>query len=303
MNKLNRNQALLPHNCKSIINNCGTAMGMWFEKNNKIVVSMPGVPFEMKSMMENQLLSKLAELAGNYKIIHKTINIIGIPESVLAEKISEWEQKLPNEISLAYLPSPGKVRLRFSMQGKDSNRIKSIIADKIEKLKEIIPDSISDFDDAPLQNIIGQLLNKKGKTVSTAESCTGGKIAHYITSVAGSSYYFEGSIVAYSNYVKENILGVKNENILKHGAVSKIVVEEMAIGVRKLLKTDYSIATSGTAGPGGGTKEKPVGTIWIAVSSQEKTISEKFMMGEHRERNIEKSTITALNMLRQLIEE
>ncbi|MEA3443872.1 MAG: CinA family protein, partial [Bacteroidota bacterium] len=199
-------------------------------------------------------------------------------------------------------PSPGKVRLRLSMQGKDDNAIRSIISDQIKKLEKYIPGVIANYDAAPVQESIGKLLRQMKKTVSTAESCTGGKIAHYFTSVAGSSDYFTGSIVAYSNEIKERVLGVKSESLVKHGAVSRAVVEEMADSARKLLNTDYAIATSGIAGPGGGTIEKPVGTTWIAVASSKEIIAKKFMMGDHRERNIEKSTISAIDMLRRSIQ-
>ncbi|MCF8372982.1 MAG: competence/damage-inducible protein A [Bacteroidales bacterium] len=302
ISKINRDQALVPHNCTPISNYYGTAMGMWFEKSGKIIISMPGVPFEMKGIMEREIIPRLSKLAGDFHIVHKTLLVLGYPESILAQTISSWEDNLPEGLKLAYLPSPGKVRLRLSMTGRDEVFILKTLSEEIEKLEKIIPDAIVNDDEAPIQESLGNLLRQAGKTISTAESCTGGKIAHYITSVPGSSDYFKGSIIAYSNETKENILGIKHESLLKYGAVSKAVVEEMAVGARLLLKTDYAVATSGIAGPGGGTEEKPVGTTWIAVSSSKQLVSEKFIMGDHRERNIEKATITALDMVRKIIE-
>lgn len=300
--KINRDQALVPHNCKPISNFYGTAMGMWFEREGKIFISMPGVPFEMEGIMEREVLPRLLNLSDENYIVHKTLLVISYPESMLAQKISNWEDNLPVGLKLAYLPSPGKVRLRLSMAGADKALIRKTLSEEIQKVKKIIPEAIANEDETPIQESLGKMLRLAGKTLATAESCTGGKIAHYITSVPGSSDYYKGSVVAYSNDIKENILGVKPISILKYGAVSKEVVGEMAEGARLLMKADYAIATSGIAGPGGGTEEKPVGTTWIAVSSSERLISEKFMMGDHRERNIEKATITALDMLRKLVE-
>ncbi len=225
----------------------------------------------------------------------------GIPESVLAQKIENWEEGLPKNIKLAYLPQPGAVRLRLTAAGKDKKLLEQTIDGEIEKLKKIIPEDISGFDDEQLNETIGKLLREKGKTLSTAESCTGGYIAHLITSVPGSSDYFKGSIIAYANEAKESMLGVRHQSLIKYGAVSEQVVKEMAEGARIKLKTDYAIATSGIAGPGGGTEDKPVGTTWIAIATPDQTIAEHFLMGDHRERNIRKTAATALNMLRKLI--
>jgi len=296
--ELNRRQAEVPANCTPITNLNGTAPGMWFERNSKIFVSMPGVPFEMKKMMTDQILPKLSEKLSLGFIIHKTILTQGVGESFLAKTIEDWEDALPKNIKLAYLPQPGMVRLRLTAVGQDRSELEQIIEDQVQKLKEIIADFIFGFDDETMESVIGKLLKEHKNTVSTAESCTGGYIAHLITSVPGSSEYFMGSVVAYSNKIKQDELGVKSESLVSHGAVSETVVREMAEGIRKKFKTGFSIATSGIAGPDGGTDEKPVGTTWIAVATPEKTISQKFLFGEHRGRNIRKAALAGLNMLR-----
>ncbi len=297
LNKQNRGQAYVPDNCKVLNNLKGTAPGMWFSLNGKELFSLPGVPFEMKGLMENEVLPKLSVLNSDSEIIvNQTVNVYNIPESVLAENIEEWEGSLPESFSLAYLPAPDKVRLRLTARGKDREKLLKDIDSKFIELEKYVS-----FDKSTgtqtIEEIIGKLLKEKNLSLSTAESCTGGNIAHLVTSVAGSSDYFVGSVVAYSNSVKENILNVNKDDIKTHGAVSQSVVEQMAMGVRKLLNTDYSVATSGIAGPTGGTKEKPVGTVWIAVSSEKRTISRKFVFSNNRERNIGKSSVMALDML------
>ena len=297
LNKQNRGQAYVPDNCKVLNNLKGTAPGMWFSLNGKELFSLPGVPFEMKGLMENEVLPKLSVLNSDSEIIvNQTVNVYNIPESVLAENIEEWEGSLPESFSLAYLPAPDKVRLRLTARGKDREKLLKDIDSKFIELEKYVS-----FDKSTgtqtIEEIIGKLLKEKNLSLSTAESCTGGNIAHLVTSVAGSSDYFVGSVVAYSNSVKENILNVNKDDIKIHGAVSQSVVEQMAMGVRKLLNTDYSVATSGIAGPTGGTKEKPVGTVWIAVSSEKRTISRKFVFSNNRERNIGKSSVMALDML------
>jgi len=299
INKLNRDQALVPETCQVLINRMGTAPGMWFEKNDIIYVSVPGVPFEMKYLVENEILPRLVSLGKVKAIYHKTINTLGLPESILAELIEKWEISLPPNIKLAYLPNPLSVRLRLPAMGKDLKAIERQVADEIEKLKRIIPENIYSFDKETLAEVIGKLLKFQGKTLSLAESCTGGYISQLITSVPGCSAYFKGSITAYSNEVKCNVLEVSISSIEKHGAVSKQVVCEMAQGVRKLLKSDYSIATSGIAGPDGGTLNKPVGTVWIAIADENDVTAEKYVFGDNRERNIIRSSQTALQMLRK----
>ena len=272
---------------------------MWFETGDKVVVSMPGVPFEMKAMVTNELIPKLKQRYNLKNIIHRTIMTIGVGESMLAEMISDWEDNLPAHIKLAYLPQPGIVRLRLSTYNTNNAKASSEIESYIIKLMDIIPNKIFGYDDVRLEQVVGNLLSEKGKSLATAESCTGGYIAHLITSISGSSDYFKGSIVSYANDVKINQLTVSPSDIEIHGAVSKEVVEQMAIGGRKLLNTSYCLATSGIAGPKGGTKEKPVGYVWIALATFEGVSSKQFQFGEHRGRNIHRSALAALNMLRK----
>jgi nicotinamide-nucleotide amidase len=299
--ELNRKQAEVPESCIPIPNLNGTAPGMWFEKEGKIYISMPGVPYEMKMMVTGSVIPWLQKRFKTGAIVHKTVMTMGIPESVLANKIANWEDQLPNNIKLAYLPQPGAVRLRLTAKGDDKILIEKQVNIEIEKLKEILPDEISAFDDEPIFETIGKLLREKNKTLSTAESCTGGYIAHLITSVAGSSDYFKGSVIAYSNEIKINLLGVNPSSIEKFGAVSEQVVTEMAASARRILATDYAIAVSGIAGPGGGTLEKPVGTTWIAIASAEKTVTRRLQLGDHRERNIIRTAFAALDMLRKTL--
>lgn len=301
MNKLNKEQAELPENCKIIQNNFGTAAGMLFEKNNKVYISMPGVPFEMTSMMESDIIPLIKKKFNTPSIIHRTILTQGYAESELAEKISNWEDNLPENMSLAYLPSPGIIKLRLTIKGKDVKLLTQKINDEINKLKEFINENIFGYNKETLQEVIGKLLILNNKTVATAESCTGGNIAHLITSVSGSSKYFLGSVVAYSNNIKTSILKVSNQSIEKYGAVSEQVVRQMAIGIINTFNSDYAIATSGIAGPDGGTEKKPVGTTWIAVVSKNNIIVKNFLFGDNRERNITRASATALNMLRKLI--
>ncbi|MCF8363389.1 MAG: competence/damage-inducible protein A [Prolixibacteraceae bacterium] len=303
VNQLNKDQALVPECCEVLHNPSGTAPGMWVEHNDKIVVSMPGVPFEMKDIMQGSVLPCLKDKNGGGAIVHKTVHTIGIPESILAEKLEDWEDALPEFIHLAYLPNPGQIRLRFSAFGNDENQLKKSVDLEIEKLKTIIPEAIFGYDNDTLAGVVGKILMDKKATVATAESCTGGQIAHSITSMPGSSGWFKGSVVAYSNNVKTGVLKVNPDDIEKYGAVSGQVVEQMADGVRKLFKTDYAVATSGIAGPDGGTDEKPVGTVWIAVASPDEIIAQKHTFSNNRERNIIRSSQTALNMLRLVLDE
>jgi nicotinamide-nucleotide amidase len=296
--ELNRLQAEVPENCTPLMNSNGTAPGMWFAQNNRIFVSMPGVPFEMKTMMTGQVIPRLASMFDSVYIVHKTILTQGVGESFLAKTIEEWENALPENIKLAYLPQPGLVRLRLTAIGNDKTELLAILEEQDQKLRKIIPDFIFGYNDDTMELVVGMLLRKLKMTVSTAESCTGGYIAHLITEVPGSSDYFIGSVVAYANKIKKDELGVKAESLERYGAVSEAVVCEMAEGIRKKFRTDFSVATSGIAGPDGGTKEKPVGTTWIAVATPEKVVSQKFLFGEHRGRNIQKAALAALNMLR-----
>ena len=260
---------------------------------------MPGVPFEMKAMMEDHVLPALKKRQQNRFIIHRTILTQGIGESFLSEIISVWESNLPPFCKLAYLPSAGQVRLRLSASGPSESELKSALAYEEEKLLKLIPQYVWGFDNQTLQGVVGGLLKDRKLTISTAESCTGGFLAHKITSVAGSSAYFKGSIVAYSNELKTKQLGV-HENLLEmYGAVSRQVVEAMAQNGCRILGTDYCLATSGIAGPGGGTPEKPVGMVWIAVASKHEVYSKLLYLGNLRERNIYQASMAALALLRE----
>ncbi|NLB25632.1 MAG: competence/damage-inducible protein A [Bacteroidales bacterium] len=301
INKLNKDQAFVPESCTVLLNKAGTAPGMWFKKGSKIYISIPGVPFEMKYLMEHEILPRIKDLGAGRAIYHKTINTHGLPESILAKTIEDWETALPVNIKLAYLPNPMAVRLRLSVTGANLNILKQQVEEEIEKLKKFIPENIYGFDNETLAEVTGRLLVSNSASLALAESCTGGFISHLITSVPGSSSYFKGSIIAYSNEVKQKILGVDPVSIEKFGAVSEQVACEMAHGVKDLFGVDYAIATTGIAGPGGGTEEKPTGTVWIAVADNRLVAAEKFVFGNNRERNIMRSSQTALQMLRKRV--
>jgi nicotinamide-nucleotide amidase len=301
LNKLNRDQALLPETCTVLPNKAGTAPGMWFEKNDNIFVSVPGVPFEMQYLVENEILPRLRNNRKIKAIYHKTIQTQGLPESILAERIENWETSLPKNIKLAYLPNPLSVRLRLSAIGNDLDELKRQVQNEIERLKQIVPDHIYGYNNETLAEATGKILLEKGQTMAVAESCTGGYISHQVTLVPGSSGWYKGGITAYSNEIKQNLLGVSAESLEKHGAVSEQVVREMAEGVRRRLNADFAVATSGIAGPTGGTEEKPVGTVWIAIAGPNKTIAEKYFFSDNRERNIFRSGQTALQLLRRTI--
>lgn len=307
LTELNRKQAEVPKGCKVIRNKNGTAPGMWMEKNNTIYVSMPGVPFEMMGMMIDNVIPELKERFKLPFIFHKTILTQGLGESFLAELISEWEDGLANkEIGLAYLPSPGMVRLRLSGKGFDEYELKSRIELEVEKVKPLIDKYIYGYEEygeeqPRLEEILGQLLLEKGLKLGLAESCTGGYISHLITSVPGSSNYYNGCIVPYHNEFKNNLLKVDNVIFEKHGAVSKECVMAMANETLQVFNADVAIAVSGIAGPGGGTPEKPVGTTWIAVAHKDRIIPKHFIFGDNRQRNIHMTANAAMNMLRKLI--
>jgi len=294
----NRKQALVPEKCTPLFNRNGTAPGMWFEQNGKVYVSMPGVPFETKVLMTEQVIPKLKEHFKLSSIVYKTVMTTGLGESFLAERIIDWENGLPKHIKLAYLPQPGIVRLRLTTKGADEAKLHTEIKNLITNLHTYIDELIFGYDDITMEEVVGKILLEKGKTLSTAESCTGGYIAHLITSIAGSSNYFSGSVVSYSNKAKMSVLDVPMEDINAYGAVSREVVEAMATGAQKKFDTDYAIATSGIAGPSGGTDEKPVGTTWMALATRNGVKAELFHFGEHRGRNIRRAALAALNMLR-----
>lgn len=301
MLEINRLQAAVPSKCTYLANKTGTAPGMWFEKNGKIFVSMPGVPSEMKYLMSAEVLPRLKQYFQTPILFHKTIRTIGIGESFLAEKIADWEDNLPENIKLAYLPSFGQVRLRLSGVGENEEILKEQIEEETQKLLPIIAENVYSETDEDLEKALGRVLKENNMTVSVAESCTGGFISHLFTKVAGSSAYFMGSVVSYSNEAKMKVLGVKQETLENHGAVSGETIREMAEGVMKLMNTDFGIATSGVAGPDGGTPEKPVGTIWIACASKNGTVAKKLMLTNIRENNIHWGSYAALDMLRRAI--
>lgn len=301
VSEANRKQADVPDKSEVITNEIGTAPGLLFEENNKVMIVMPGVPFEMKQMFSKTVLPILTAKFQPKEIIFKTIHTSGIGESFLSEKLKEWEDGLPGNVSLAYLPRPGIVDLRLKAIGDNTEEINRQLEELILKLQKFIPELIWGYDNDTLESVTGKLLLSKEKTLSTAESCTGGYIAHLITSVPGSSAYFKGSVIAYSNEIKETELGVPADILEKYGAVSKETVCIMARNILNKFSTDYSIAISGVAGPDGGTELKPVGTTWIAVASSQKTIDQHFVFGDNRERNIRRAALSALNMLRKII--
>jgi nicotinamide-nucleotide amidase len=300
LTEVNRNQALVPDVCAVIQNKRGTAPGMWFEKDGKIFVSMPGVPNEMQGMMI-EVIKKLKERFHLPVIVHKTLLTAGIGESMLAEHIKDFESALPSTIRLAYLPNFGMVRLRLTTSGPDKEKTETEINSYFEKLKSLVKDHLVTDVDEPLAKVIGRLLSQKGKTMGTAESCTGGYIAHLVTSHPGSSDYFKGSVVSYDNEVKENVLGVTVQTLHDFGAVSEQTVTAMLKGALNVLKTDYAVAVSGIMGPGGGTEEKPVGTVWIAAGDKMEMVTLKLNLRFDRKRNIEITAQNALNLLRKFM--
>lgn len=298
LTELNRLQASLPVCCEKITNRMGTAPGMWFERNGKVFVSMPGVPHEMKCMMSEIIIPKLRQTYKTPSIIHSIIRTVGIGESFLSEKISSWEQSLPPHIRLAYLPGYGEVKLRLTGFGPSSEVLNTELTALVEKIKPLAGEYIYGFGDDPLEVVVGRVLRSKKLTLSIAESCTGGYLSHLITSVPGSSDYFWGGMVAYSNEIKIKDLGVTVETLEQHGAVSDATIKEMANLVRSKFNTDIGVATSGIAGPGGGTPDKPVGTVWIAYADSNQTIARKLQLSKDRLINIRISSLSALNLIR-----
>jgi nicotinamide-nucleotide amidase len=299
LTELNFWQAMVPDNCTVIHNEVGTAPGMYFEKDGVHYLFMPGVPMEMQYIMESWAIPHFKKICNPEAYVVKTVLTHGMGESFLADKIADWENALPSHFKLAYLPSPGRVRLRISARGSNEQKLQKELDGQIAKLKEYIGHLIYGYDEDTLESVTGRMLKEQGLSLSTAESCTGGLIAHKITTIPGSSAYFKGSVVAYANEIKEDILGVQAETLEAHGAVSKEVVLEMAENVRAKFHTDYSLAVSGIAGPDGGTKEKPVGTVWIAVAGPQGSKAKKFLFGGERVRNIDWSYQSALDMLRK----
>ncbi len=300
--QINKDQALVPSKCTVIHNQVGTAPGMWMKKENTVFVSLPGVPFEMKYLVEKEIIPKIVTEYKRPYIIHKTILTYGMGESLLAEHIEDWENNLPEFIKLAYLPSPGRVRLRLSARGTDKEFLEKSIAENVTSLSKIIEDVIVGFEeDETLEMVLGRLLTQQNKTISTAESCTGGKIAQVLTSVSGASKYFKGSIVSYATETKISVLGVSEKLIKEHSVVSTEVAKEMAIRVKNIMKTDYSIATTGNAGPTKGDSNAEVGTIFIALATPNNVIVEEFNFGQPREKVIDRTVSKSLEMLRKEI--
>ena len=297
----NLKQADVPEVCRVLMNNHGTAPGMWFEKEGTILISLPGVPYEMKGLMEDHVIPEINSRNKVPHVVHRTIMTQGVPESYLAVMLRDWESALPECVKLAYLPRPGIVRLRLTVVDKCASDAEQILDVIIGKLLDIIPEHIFGYDDITLEESLGDLLRERGVTLASAESCTGGNIARMITSVPGSSAYYTGSVIAYENRIKSGVLGVDPSLIEEKGAVCREVVEQMACGVRDALGTDTAIATSGIAGPDGGTDEKPVGTIWICVQYREKSFAKKYRFGGSRERIIDQASHAALQLLRRLL--
>ena len=300
--EINVKQALVPAKCRVLINKQGTAPAMYFHENRKHYFSMPGVPFEMKYIMQEHVLPILAEMNDGVIIKHENINTAGIGESFLAEQIEKIENELPSNIKLAYLPKLGTVRLRLTGYFNNKSEQDLLLKYKNEIVNEIREYVVAE-EDISLEQSVLNILIKSSKTLSTAESCTGGYIGHLLTSIPGSSTAYEGGVISYSYDLKKLTLGVKEETLTTFGAVSKETVEEMVLGALNHFKTDYAIACSGIAGPGGGTEDKPVGTVWIAVASANKVYSRKFQFGNQRLQNIERTAIQALWMLFRLLRE
>ena len=299
--ELNKGQAEVPANCIAIRNFVGTAPGMWFESKGIVYVSMPGVPYEMKDIMEKSILPKLSTHFNAPIILHHTLLTQGIGESILAEKISMWEEALPSNMKLAYLPSVSAVRLRLSAFGSKKEVLQAEFTKQLAMLKKLVSKYFYGENEDTLASVIGEMLKAAQKTLATAESCTGGQIASTITKVPGCSAYFKGSFICYANEIKEHFLDVSKEDLIKHGAVSKQVVESMAKGIINKMNVDYAIATSGIAGPDGGSEEKPVGTVWIAIAYKSQVFSKQYLFGKNRERTIQAATLTSLNLLRRFM--
>jgi nicotinamide-nucleotide amidase len=301
MNENNRRQAMVPDTCTVLRNAAGTAPGMLFRRGERTVISMPGVPVEMKHIMNEHVLPLLSRKVTGSVIIHKNIMTFGTFEALLAERLGTFEKELPGRIKLAYLPAQGIIKLRLTAAGDNYNEMRELVDQQVKKLYGIIPDIIYGEDEVTLEEMTGKLLLDNNLTVSTAESCTGGKIASLITSVPGSSGWYKGSVIAYDNSIKVKVLGVSPEVISRYGAVSRETAASMAEGIRKLTGTDFAVSVTGIAGPSGGTPEKPVGTVWLAVASEKGTVTEKQTFGDDRLSNISRSANSALNLLRKQI--
>lgn len=298
---INRQQADLPVGSTYLPNRHGTAPGMWFERDGRVFVSLPGVPHEMKGLMTEEALPRLKNRFQTPVIFHKNVLTIGIGESFLAEKIAAWEDALPPHIRLAYLPSLGTVRLRLTSTGNDVGTIQREVNEQVERLLPQIQEFVFGYDSDEISAVLGRMLKERGFTVAFAESCTGGYLSHQFTRIPGSSAYVQGGVVSYSNEAKVRFLGVKSETLQAHGAVSEATIREMAEGARQRFGTTFGLATSGVAGPAGGTPDKPVGTIWIAVATPETTRVQLLKLGGSREQNIHLTALNLLNLLRKIL--
>jgi len=300
--QINKDQALVPSKCTVLHNQVGTAPGMWMKKENTVFISLPGVPFEMKYLVENEIIPKVVREYKRPYILHKTIMTYGQGESMVAERIEEWENSLPEFIKLAYLPAPGRVRLRLSARGTDKEFLEKSIEENVLSLAKIIGDIIVGFDDdETLETVVGRLLTQQKKTISTAESCTGGNIAQLLTSVPGASSYFKGSVVSYATETKISVLGLSEDLIKEYSVVSAEVAKQMAINVKNIMKTDYAIATTGNAGPTKGDSKAELGSVFIALATPNEVIVEEFNFGQPREKVIDRAVNKSMEMLRKEI--
>lgn len=296
--QINREQALVPTKVKVLFNKVGTAPGMWMEKENTVFISLPGVPYEMKYLIDNEVIPNLVQKFERPYIVHQTIMTYGRGESMIAEQIEEWEDNLPEFIKLAYLPSPGKVRLRLTARGSNEEVLKSEIKDQVEKLDLLIHEIIVGYnEDEPIEVVLGKLLTDKKLTISTAESCTGGKIAATLSAVSGASNYFKGSVVSYATQTKIDVLGVSKDIIDKRSVVSAEVAQQMALGVQKLTHSDFAIATTGNAGPAKGDSDAELGTVFIAIATPNSVFIEEFNFGQPREKVIDRTVSKALELI------
>ncbi|RZJ54373.1 MAG: CinA family nicotinamide mononucleotide deamidase-related protein [Flavobacterium sp.] len=302
ISQLNKDQALVPSTCTVLHNKVGTAPGMWMKKENTVFISLPGVPYEMKYLVEEEIIPKIVREYKRPYIIHKTILTYGQGESLVAERIEDWENNLPEFIKLAYLPNPGRVRLRLSARGTDKQMLEDALEANIKSLDAIIHDIIVGYEEnETIESVVGKLLAKENKTISTAESFTGGKIASILSAVPGASNYFKGSIVSYATEVKVNVLGVSQDLVDQYSVVSAEVASAMALNVKEILKTDYAIATTGNAGPSKGDSDAEIGTVFIALATPNGVITEEFNFGQPREKVIDRATIKSLEILQKEI--
>lgn len=296
-NELNRDQAMVPECCTVLHNAHGTAPGMWFEREGRVVISLPGVPFEMQHLIDDEVMPRLCERFELREIVHRTMITFGIAESILAERIATWEDALPNHIHLAYLPAPNVVRLRLSAYEVEGKKVRQEIDNLFENLRTIIPDNIAGFEDASVEELVHNILINRGETLAVAESCTGGTIASKFTAQAGASAYFLCGVVSYSNESKCNVLGVPMADIEQHGAVSEEVAKAMAQGAKVISGAKFAVSTTGIAGPTGGSKEKPVGTVWIGIATPDKCFAVRKDCGTDRSQIISRASAYAIAML------